>query len=104
MAAFLGFFENLKIELSELDAEIKLTAQNSKNKTLIVSNDVFKFLEKYGFTVISLDPDTVSEKTFSIAQDNLNNKSNSYIFVLENEKISEDITIYSGTGSTITYM
>ena len=28
---------------------------SSDNKTLIVSNDVFKFLEKYGFTVISLE-------------------------------------------------
>lgn len=95
-------YDELKVILSELDAEIKLTAQNSKNKTLIVSNDVFKFLEKYGFTVISLDPDTVNEKTFSIAQDNLNNKSNSYIFVLENEKISEDIeALKQRTSATI---
>ena len=95
-------YDELKVVLSELDAEIKLTAQNSKNKTLIVSNDVFKFLEKYGFTVISLDPDTVNEKTISIAQDNLNNKSNSYIFVLENEKISEDIeSLKQRTSATI---
>lgn len=95
-------YDELKVILSELDAEIKLTAQNSKNKTLIVSNDVFKFLEKYGFTVISLDPDTVNEKTISIAQDNLNNKSNSYIFVLENEKISEDIeALKQRTSATI---
>ena len=95
-------YDELKVVLSELDAEIKLTAQNSKNKTLIVSNDVFKFLEKYGFTVISLDPDTVNEKTISIAQDNLNNKSNSYIFVLESEKISEDIeSLKQRTSATI---
>jgi len=84
-------YEELKVILSELDAEIKLTAENAKNKTLIVSNDVFKFLEKYGFTIISLDPDTVTDKAISQAQENLNKKSNNYIFILENEEVTETI-------------
>jgi len=84
-------YEELKLSLSELDAEIKLTAENSINKTIIVSNDVFKFLEKYGFTVISLDPDTVTEKITNNARELLSSKSNSYIFILENEEEPEDI-------------
>lgn len=95
-------YEELKVVLSELDAEIKLTAQNSQNKTLIVTNDVFKFLEKYGFTVISLDPDTVTDKILSTAQEKLNNKSNNYIFTLENEEISEDIeSLKQRTSSSV---
>lgn len=95
-------YEELKVILSELDAEIKLTAQNSQNKTLIVTNDVFKFLEKYGFTVISLDPDSVTDKILSTVQDKLNSKSNNYIFTLENEEISEDIeSLRQRTSSSI---
>lgn len=95
-------YEELKVILSELDAEIKLTAQNSQNKTLIVTNDIFKFLEKYGFTVISLDPDTVTDKTLSTAQDELNSKHNHYIFALENEEITEDIeSLKQRTSSSI---
>jgi len=93
-------YEDLKVLLSELDAEIKLTAQNAKNKTLVVSNDVFKFLEKYGFNIISLDPDTVTEKTINLAKEELSKKSNKYIFVLENEKLSEDIETFKQTTSS----
>lgn len=79
-------YEKLKLKLSELEAEMKLTAENSSNKTIIVSNDVFKFLEKYGFQVISLDPDTATDKSVIEAQDKINSGNNKYIFVLENEK------------------
>ena len=48
-------YKELQVTLSELDAEIKLTAENATYKTIVVSNDTLKFLEKYGFTVYSLD-------------------------------------------------
>jgi len=79
-------YEDLKLKLSELDAEIKLTATNSSIKTLIVSNDAFKFLEKYGFQIISLDPDTATEKTVSDASELINNGTNKHIFFLENDQ------------------
>lgn len=84
-------YEELKVLLSELDAEFKLTAENSSDKTIIASNDVFKFLEKYGFKVISLDPDTVTEKNINDAQDRINSKQNKYIFLLENEEETDVI-------------
>lgn len=84
-------YSDLKVKLSELDAEIKLTAENSNTKSIIVSNDVFKFLEKYGFEVISLDPDTVTDKVVIDAIDKINNGVNKYIFTLEGEKENEHI-------------
>ena len=84
-------YNELKLKLSELDAEIKLTAENSAIKTLIVSNDVFKFLEKYGFEIISLDPDSVNEKIISDATALINNGTSKHIFVLENDKENEHI-------------
>lgn len=84
-------YNELKLELSELDAEIKLTAENSVVKTLIVSNDVFRCLEKYGFEIISLDPDTTTEKIINDATTRINNGNNKYIFVLENDNENEHI-------------
>jgi len=85
-------YEELKVELSELDAEIKLTAENSINKTLVVSNNSLKFLEKYGFTVISLEEDgMLLDKTINDVKAMINNNQISYIFVLEYEQINSTI-------------
>ena len=42
-------YELLKVSLSELDAEVLLTAQNSDDPTIVVTNSSLMFLEKYGF-------------------------------------------------------
>jgi len=93
-------YNELKLKLSELDAEIKVTAQNSNIKTLIVSNDVFRFLEKYGFEVISIDPDTATEKDMNTAQERISNGTSQYIFTLENEKENENVISLQQSTST----
>ena len=80
-------YEDLKLDLSKIEAELKLIATTSNNPTLVVSNDAFKFLEKYGFTIISLQANNnLTEKTISEAKKLLKDKSISYIFLLDNEK------------------
>ena len=61
-----------------------------KINTIIVSDDAFKFLEKYGLTVISLDPDTVKEKTINTAKELIENNTCSHIYVKYKEN-NEDI-------------
>ena len=39
--------KNLKITVSELDANIRLAVENAPYKTIVTSNS-YKFLEKYG--------------------------------------------------------
>lgn len=36
-------YDNLKVKISEIDAELKIIAENAKNKQLIVANNAFKF-------------------------------------------------------------
>lgn len=48
-------YQNLEYEISKLDAELTETIQNSNYKTIVVDNDMFLFLEKYGLKVISLE-------------------------------------------------
>lgn len=74
-------YENLKIELSSLDGKFYSTVKKSNNPNIIVSDDAFKFLEKYGIKVISLDPDTAKDKEFNDAGELLKNGTCNYVFV-----------------------
>lgn len=84
-------YEQLKLLLSELDAEIKITAENASRKTIVVNNDTLKYLEKYGFTVISLDDskESISDRTKEEVTEMINNKTINHLFVLENTDTSE---------------
>lgn len=84
-------YEKLKIELSELDAEIKLTQANSTYKTIVVTNDSLKFLEKYGFTVLSLDnsKNTVSEKTIAQVKSLITKGDVKAIFTLTHDELND---------------
>ena len=45
-------YEELKIKISAIDAELKEMAENAENKTIIVQNNELEFLTKYGLNVI----------------------------------------------------
>ena len=48
-------YQDLEYEISKLDANLTETIAGSNYKTIVVDNDMFKFLEKYGLRVISLE-------------------------------------------------
>lgn len=79
-------YEELKIEASNLDAKIKDVISNGNNKIIVTSNNLFKYLEKYGLTVYSLD-----EKNHDVnaiyrqAVNLINNGTIKYIFTIANE-------------------
>lgn len=86
-------YEEIKVMLSELDAEIKLTAANATRKTIVVNSDSLKFLEKYGFEIISLDSTTnpVSDKTIDTVIEKIDNGEVKHIFQLENKNNSDTV-------------
>ena len=85
-------YEELKLNLSEIDAELKQIATNANNATIVVSSDTFKYLEKYGFNVISLEENNnLSDKTLSEVRKLLANKKISYIFLKDDEKENDTI-------------
>ena len=98
-------YEELKLSLSELDADIKLTAENASRKTIIVNNDTLKYLEKYGFKVISLDDSnlSVSDRTIQDVIDMIKDKSVKHLFVLENTKLSDAFTKVKEETNVDTY-
>ena len=82
-------YELLKIKISKLDAKLKLLSVNATTTTIVVDNDTLKFLTKYGFNIISLDPDTVTDKIISDAVNYLNKTTNKYVLTLDETKISD---------------
>ena len=92
-------YENLKIELTGLDGKYYSTVKNSSNTNIIVSDDAFMFLEKYGIKVISLDPDTAKDKNFSDAKEVLRNGTCDYIFIKYKEDSNEINKFVEQTGA-----
>ena len=48
-------YEALKVDASNLDAKIKSMAEKADNKVIVTTSPVFKYLEKYGLTVYTLE-------------------------------------------------
>lgn len=84
-------YNELKLEISTLDAELKEMVANAENKTIVVSNNDFMFLEKYGFTILSLDESTVTDKVISDVNKLIADKKINYIFTKKGEQESDTI-------------
>lgn len=83
-------YKELKVTVSNLDAKLKLLGENATNKTIIVDNNMFKFLEKYGFTVISLEEDDeLLDKTIVEATTLLKEGENHYIFTTNSNNLND---------------
>lgn len=83
-------YEELKIEASNLDAKIKQTVTNADKKVIVTSSNMFKYLEKYGLTVYSLDKNATG-KTINDVKDLIKNGDIKYIFIKENEEINKNV-------------
>lgn len=96
-------YEDLKLKLSMLDAEIKLTAENSTSNTIVTSTKSLNYLGKYGFNVISLDDDnTALEKTVKEVNEMISNKSIKYIYTLENSPKNETASLLLENNKDLT--
>lgn len=85
-------YEKLKLDVSNLDAKIKLMATNATDKNIVVSNDLLKFLNKYDLNIISLEEnDNLTEKTVEDVKKLINKGTIKYIYVLDDEDVNETI-------------
>ena len=98
-------YENLKIKLTGLDGKYYSTGKNATNNTIIVSDDAFLFLEKYGINVISIDPDTTKDKTISEAKNLLYNGTCKYLFIkyLQNDEVINNFINETGVQNLQLY-
>lgn len=95
-------YDKLKLIISSYDAELKVIAESSSNPTIIAGNDVFKFLEKYGFKVLSIEDNDLSDaKELSEAKNNIKNKLNSYVFTLNTDAETENVKNIEAEGAIV---
>ncbi len=93
-------YDELKIIISKYDAELKIIAENCTNKRLIVANNSFKFLEKYGFEVISIAADDEKSNTnISQAEKYFSSKENTYLFELSGTEETDTIKNLTSKGA-----
>lgn len=93
-------YDELKISLSELDAEYRLASESTNNRTIIVADSALKYLEKFGLNVICID-DNASQKTLSDAENLMYDGSVSYIFVFKGEELPENAKALMNNYSSI---
>ena len=85
-------YEELKIEASNLDAKIKEIVENGNSKAIVTSSNSFKYLEKYGLTVYSLDESNSDvNAVYREVENMISNGSIKYLFVIQNENSNSTV-------------
>lgn len=85
-------YDNLKLKISNIDATLKIIYENATHKTIVVDNDALKFLEKYGFTVISLEENNnISDKNLTDTKKLIDNNTIKYIFTLSGTEVNDTV-------------
>jgi len=82
-------YEALKINISNLDVELKEMAENASNKDILVQSDELTFLSKYGLNITSVDEKTVTDKIYNDAKNLVEGDNIKYIFLLSGEEENE---------------
>jgi len=85
-------YNDLKVLLSELDADYRLTIENTQNKTIVVDSQALNFLSKFGLNVMCTD-DTATDKVISDIESLIQKGAISYIFIFKNSTPSENTKI-----------
>ena len=98
-------FKELKIDVSNIDATLTHSYETATTKNLIIANKALYFLEKYGYNIICLDDENISEKTIADAKDLLNNGNSKTIFALDNDEVEDSLKELLGLDKVdITYL
>lgn len=86
-------YEELKVEVSKLDVELNTLTSDSNYKTIVASNDLFKYLTKYGVDVIVLNE---SNQYLTQAYKDVKNMAKKgdikYLYVIKGEELSSKLS------------
>ena len=92
-------YEELKVDLTKLEAKYREAIKYADNKTIIVSNDIFLFLKNYGANVISLDSDNLEyEKNIATARTLVYSNQVKHIYLKDDENNDVINSLIEGTG------
>ena len=101
-------YDELKYNISRLDADMKESISLAPYKTIVVDNDMFKYLEKYNLKVISLEEtDALNENIIDEVKKLIRNGEIKYIYTSNTEtnstcqKLIEDYNLELVTITTM---
>jgi zinc transport system substrate-binding protein len=84
-------YESLKMDLSNLSAKLNLVASSSDDPTIIVSSNLFNFLKKHNFNVISLENSSVNDKNYNEAKKRILDGSTKFIITIKDMDINSTV-------------
>ena len=85
-------YEKIKLEISELDADIKLLVENASDNHILVSNNSLNFLKKYNVEVLSLDSNNQFTDTLkNEINKQITNKHIKYIIMFDNDVLTDEV-------------
>ena len=74
-------YNTLQYDISKLDANLNETINNARYDTILVDNDMFKYLEKYGLKVLSLEEnENLNSTQLEEVKSLIDNKKIKYIY------------------------
>lgn len=82
-------YNELKIVLSEIDADYRIAVDSTDNKTIVVADSALKYLEKFGLNVICIDSDA-TQKTLSDAENLIQDGTIRYIYLFKGQKANDN--------------
>ena len=82
-------YEDIKVKISELDADYREAVNNSTDKTIVVADSTLKYLEKFGLTVYCIDNDA-SDKTITTVNSLIKNNEVSFIIKFKNTDLPDN--------------
>ncbi len=86
-------YKELQTEVSQMDAELRIIAANVENPTLIVDSNIFNFLKKYGYNVISLeDEENLTPNSLATIQKSFQNGTYKYILTRDDKTQNEIVS------------
>ena len=94
-------YEELKVEISKIDADLKLIGDTATNKKIITGHNSLKFLNNYGFEVISIADNENSNSNISKAKSLFENKQVNNLFLLDDFEENDLIKDMTSKGATI---
>ncbi len=92
-------YDELSEKLSIMDAELRTIAKSAKDlnkNTIVASSNMFKYLNSYGFNVITLE-----ETNSNTLKNNFQSKTYTTLFMKDTEEKTEDIKVLEESGAKI---
>lgn len=83
-------YKKLNVAISELDVQLYNIGKNGNYNTLLVTNSVFEYLQKYNINVISIDSKNETlDKSYANAKKMIQDKKIQYIYYLQGDELTE---------------